>query len=202
MTQTRAKRPQNKPAGQARKQPRAATIKTAKAPADAPVAVDNERFEVLWHRFEDEAGLTAERLDEERQRLQAEFDALQAKVEEKRAALAAVEGRVEAARQQMRTLLGARLSDDAILSAMRVEYKVRRSGGAKPKKAKEPLPAAGDEDKQFVLDHLDSEGLSVAELKKLTDRDSRFLRAALESLVQDGKVTKSGERASAKYHLT
>lgn len=202
MTQARAKKSQKGPAAKARKQPRAAAIKTAKAPAGATPSVDEERFEVLWHSFQEEAGLTEERLDQERQKLHEEIAALQAKIDEKNAALAAVEGRVDAAKQQMRMLIGAHLSDDAILSAMRVEYKVKRSGGAKAKKAKEPVPPPADEDKKYVLDHLDAEGLSIAELKKITEKDGRFLRAILEDLVREGKVVKSGERATAKYHLS
>jgi hypothetical protein len=203
MTQARAKKPQQKPAAKKSKQPRAAAIKTTRAAAvEAAPEIDGERFDVLWHRFEDEAGLTSERLDQERQKLQDDIAALQAKIDEKNQALAAAEGRVDAAKQQMRLLIGARLSDEAILTAMRVEYKVRRVGGAKAKKDKEPLPPAADDDKQFVLDHLDAEGLSIAELKKLTDKDARFLKAALDSLVKEEKVVKSGERASAKFHLS
>ena len=198
MTQPRAKK--QKGATRTQKQPRAAAIKTAKAPPGTMPSVDDERLDVLWHSFQEEAGLTEERLEQERQKLQEEIAALQAKIDEKNGALAAVEGRVDAAKQQMRVLIGAHLSDDAILSAMRVEYKVKRSSGTK--KAKEPLAPAGDEDKQFVLDHLDAEGLSVAELKKITEKDARFLRSVLEQLVQDGKVIKDGERASAKYHLS
>lgn len=183
------------------KQPRAAAIKTKKEPikvSGEPV-IDESRFADLWARFEDEAGLTRERLGEERQKLLDELAALQAKINEKQAALDDLDGREEAAKQQMRMLLGARLSEDAILSAMRVEYKVRKPV-AKTKKS-EPVPAAGDDDKTFVLDHLDTEGLSVADLKKITDKDARFLRAVLESLVEDGRVSKTGDRASAKYHL-
>jgi hypothetical protein len=96
-------------------------------------------------------------------------------------------------------LLSARLSDDAILSAMRVEYKVKR---AVPKAKKEPdVAPTADTDKQFVLDQLDAEGLSVPDLRKLTGKDARYLRATLESLVADGKVAKTGDRATAKYHL-
>lgn len=192
MTQPRAKKSQSKPT----------TIKTTKTPVkgNAPLQVDAERFEVLWHQFEDEAGFTTGRLDEERQKLQQEILALESKIEEKKSALATVESRVDAAKQQMRLLLGARLSDDAILTAMRVEYKVRRLA-PKAKKNTESAAPAADGDKQFVLDQLDAEGLSIAELKKLTDKDPRFLRAVLDALVSEGKVVKSGERASAKFHL-
>jgi|GEM_PF-612626 hypothetical protein len=190
MTQARAKKPQSKSA---------AAIRTTKSPAQTPVPVDGERFEVLWLQFEDEAGFTAGRLDDERTKLQEEIVALEAKIAEKKAALEAVESRVDAAKQQMRMLLSARLSDDAILSAMRVEYKVKR---AVPKAKKEPEVApAADTDKQFVLDQLDAEGLSVPDLRKLTGKDARYLRATLESLVADGKVAKTGDRATAKYHL-
>ncbi len=192
MTQARAKKSQNKPA----------TIKTTKSPvrSNAPVQVDGERFEVLWHQFEDEAGFSSGRLDEERQKLQDEILALESKIEERKSALATVESRVDAAKQQMRLLLGARLSDEAILTAMRVEYKVRRVA-PKAKKSPDAVTPAADSDKQFVLDRLDAEGLSIGELKKLTDKDPRFLRTVLDSLVGEGKVVKSGERASAKYHL-
>jgi len=200
MTQARAKKPQPKSA--AKKQPRAAAIKKTRAADEVAPEVDGERFEVLWHRFEDEAGLTSDRLDLERQKLHEEIAALQAKIDEKNEALAAAEGRVDAAKQQMRLLIGARLSDESILTAMGVEYKVRRVGGAKVKKEKEPVPPAADDEKQFVLDNLDAEGLSVAELKKLTGKDARFLKVALDSLVAEGKVVKSGERASAKFHLS
>jgi hypothetical protein len=163
------------------------------------VPVDGERFEVLWLQFEDEAGFTAGRLDDERTKLQEEIVALEAKIAEKKASLEAVESRVDAAKQQMRMLLSARLSDDAILSAMRVEYKVKR---AVPKAKKEPdVAPTADTDKQFVLDQLDAEGLSVPDLRKLTGKDARYLRATLESLVADGKVAKTGDRATAKYHL-
>jgi hypothetical protein len=193
MTQPRAKKSQNKPA----------TIKTTKSPvkSNAPVPVDGERFEVLWHQFEDEAGFSTGRLDEERQKLQEEILALESKIAERKSALATVESRVDAAKQQMRLLLGARLSDEAILTAMRVEYKVRRVAPKPNKKSPDAVAPAADTDKQFVLDRLDAEGLSIAELKKLTDKDPRFLRAVLDSLVGEGKVVKSGERASAKYHL-
>jgi len=162
--------------------------------------VDGERFESLWLQFENEAGFSDGQLDDERVVLQEAIAALEARIAEKQEELAAVINRAESAKNQLRALLSARLSDDAILSAMRVEYKVRRTVVAKPRKDGDPS-SPSDVDKQFVLDQLDAEGLTVPELRKLTGRDLRFLRATLDSLVAEGRVIKDGEKAGAKFHI-
>jgi hypothetical protein len=38
-------------------------------------------------------------------------------------------------------------------------------------------------------------------LRKLTGKDARTLRITLEALVAEGKISKTGDRANAKYHL-
>ena len=164
-------------------------------------SVEGARFEVLWLQFEQDAGLTSEHVNEERDRLLGELEQLEAKVAEKKLALEQVQQRVEAAKEQMRLLLDARLSDEAILTAMRIEHKVRRATPKAAKAGKSSAHEVSEEDKQEVLDHLDAEGLTLADLKTMTNKDGRYLRAVLEGLVADGKATKSGEKAAAKYHL-
>jgi len=174
-------------------------IPTTRSDDADSIPVDGDRFEILWLQIEDEAGFSAGQISGERDKLHEDIAILETRIAEKKEELAAIERRVQAAQNQLRALLTARLSDDAILSAMRVEYRVKRSVGRPRKEFDAPSPA--DEDKQFVLDHLDSDGLTVPELKKLTKKDLRFLRTTLESLVDEGKVIKIGENAGAKFHL-
>lgn len=168
--------------------------------APSLTSVESARFEVLWLQFEQEAGLTSQRMQQDREKLLDDIAKLEEKIGEKQQQLAQLDGRVEGAKGQMRMLFEARLSDEAILTAMRVQYKVKKTStrAAKPMTEAQPVD---DEDMQFVLEHLDAEGLSVADLKQITNKESRYLRTILEDLVKQGKVEKSGERASARYHL-
>lgn len=199
MKQASAKRPTKRQPAQTAKAARPAEKAPAKQPAPKP-AVDTDRYKDLWARFEEEAGFTGERLAQERQKILDDIASLEVRVQEKRDLLSAIDGRVEAARDQMRALLGAHLSDDAILSAMRVEYKVKRVGAAKGGKATSDEPLA-TEDKQFVFDNLDAEGLSVNDLKRVTGKSARFLQSALHALLEEGRITKTGERGAARFHL-
>lgn len=175
-------------------------VPLAKDTASTLTSVESARFEVLWLQFEQEAGLTSQRLQQDRDKLLDDIAQLEEKIGEKQQQLAQLDGRVEAAKGQMRMLFEARLSDEAILTAMRVQYKVKRTSAraVKPKSEAQPVD---DKDTLFVLEHLDAEGLSVADLKQITNKESRYLRTILEDLVKQGKVEKSGDRASARYHL-
>ncbi len=174
-------------------------LRTTKSSDPDQIPVDGERFEILWLQFEDEAGFSTGRLDDERAKLQQEIAVLEAKIAEKKSCLQMVENQVDADKHQLKVLLSAKLSADAILTAMRVEYKNKRSA-PKPKKD-DVADSPADEDKQFVLDQLDAEGLSISDLRKLTGKDARTLRITLEALVAEGKISKTGDRANAKYHL-
>lgn len=167
------------------------------APQAAP-AVDESMLESLWDQFKDEAGFSEESAEQERQKLREEIAMLEERIAEKRQAIEAIDQRAQAARAQLKALLLAKLSPDAILSAMRVEYKVRRPAAPRPRTS---TPEMGDDDKQLVLDHLDHDGLTVSELRKRTEKDLRFLRTALKSLVEEGRVRAEGEGSSTLYAL-
>lgn len=173
----------------------------APKPAAAPTPpAEDPLFLELWDRFRNEAGFVPEAMEMEKQKVRDEIAVLEAKITEKREALEAIDRRESAARDQLKALFSAKLSPDAILSAMRIEYRVRKATATKT--PKEPSSdSVADDDKELVFSHLDAEGLSIAELKKLTGRDGAFLQSVLKALVQEGKVVKSGERASARYHL-
>ncbi|MCU0693270.1 MAG: hypothetical protein MUF54_17905 [Polyangiaceae bacterium] len=172
--------------------------KSAPKPAPKP---DDDALEELWKRFEEEAGLTADYIETEKQKLRDDIQALEERLADRKTALADLENRSEDARQKMKALLSARLSEEAILTAMRVEYKIKRPPPARPKRTDALEPPPADDEKQMVLDHLDAEGLSIAEIKKLTDKDSASLGRTLKSLIEDGKVVRSGDGRAAKFHL-
>jgi hypothetical protein len=181
-----------------------ATKTTPKTKAPKPVAppppVEDPLFLELWERFRNEAGFVPEAMELEKQKVRDEIAALEARIAEKRANLDAIDHKETAARDQLKALISARLSPDAILSAMRIEYRVRKAAAPKPPKADASGSIASD-DKELVFSNLDAEGLSIADLKKLTGKDGSFLQSVLKALLAEGRIVKSGERGAARYHL-
>ncbi len=172
----------------------------APKPAAPPPPPEDSLFEDLWERFRNEAGFVPEAMEAEKQKVRDEIATLEARIAEKQALLDAIDRREASARDQLKALIAARLSPDAILSAMRIEYRVRKA--ATPKQSRpEPSDAVSSDDKELVLSHLDAEGLSLADLKKLTGKDGPFLQTVLKALLQESRVVKSGERGQARYHL-
>ena len=161
----------------------------------------DEAFETLWTRFEEEGGFRGGEFDAERTALRAEIAGLEATLAQRREALGLLDQREETARQQLRSLLGAGLGDDAILSAMKVQYgkppRTRRAKGP----AQPATTTLGDEDKAFVLGNLDKKGRTLGELSKSTQRESSYLSAVLKLLLAEGRVTKTGTRRASRYHL-
>ncbi len=172
----------------------------APKPAAPPPPAEDPLFVELWDRFRNEAGFVPEAMELEKQKVRDEITALEARIAEKRAGLDAIDHRETAARDQLKALISARLSPDAILSAMRIEYRVRKAAAPKGSKHDAAEVIASD-DKEMVFSHLDAEGLSIADLKKLTGKDGSFLLSVLKALLAEGRIVKSGERASARYHL-
>jgi hypothetical protein len=173
-----------------------------KKEAVAPMVptVDDEQYQTLWSQFEQEAGFGAEAREQETAKLKEEIAMLEARIEEKKQAIAAIEQRETSAKEQMRALIRAKLGPEAILSAMKIEYKVKRAPAPRVPK---PSTSEGtsEEDKELVLNHLDAEGLTMRELSKRTEKDSTFLQNVLKVLVDEGKVQKTGERTGARYAL-
>jgi len=173
----------------------------APAPSPAPAPADDPVFVELWDRFRNEAGFVPEAVEGEKQKIRDEIASLEARIVEKRSMLDAIDCRESAARDQLKALIAARLSPDAILSAMRIEYRVRKAPSVKATKPDAGAETIAAEDKDLVFSHLDAEGLSLADLKKLTGKDGSFLQTVLKALLADNRIVKSGERAAARYHL-
>lgn len=166
------------------------------APAEDPL------FTELWERFRNEAGFVPEAMEQEKQRVRDDIAALEARVADKREALEAIDRRENAARDQLIALFAAKLSTEAILTAMRVEYKVKKVSAPRAlKTADSASDAVVSDDKDLVLSHLDAEGLSLKELKDITGRDGQFLQAVLKTLVEEDKVSKTGDGKAARFHL-
>lgn len=162
--------------------------------------VIDERFESLWAQVASEGALSPEAIERERVVLAEDIAALEATIAAKKESLAAIDNRVEVARAKVHALLTTGLSQEAILSAMRVEYRIARP--APTKAASTPkLAEVSDEDKALVLSHLDREGMTIADIKKLTEKDSAVLSAALKSLAAEGKIVRTGEGRGSKYAL-
>ena len=138
----------------------------------------------------------------ERLQLEEEIQRLEELLAEKKKAVAALETRREEARKQLAAMLIAGLSDEAILSAMRTQYRARRSAGHRSSSSQEKSSGAvSDEARQQVLDHLDTEGLTAGEIRKLVGPVSPTVTTVLKALVEDGAVLKEGTGKTARYKL-
>lgn len=163
--------------------------------------VIDERFESLWAQVASEGALSPEATERERLTLAEDIAALEATIAQKKEALDAIDNRQEIAKQKVRALLSTGLGQEAILSAMRVEYRIARPTPVKSPSAPKALAEVSDEDKNLVLSHLDREGMTIADIKKLTNKDAAVLSAALKSLAAEGKIERTGEGRGSKYAL-
>ena len=160
------------------------------------------RANEIWDSLRVGTGFSDEVIAAEKERIQTKITELEQQIDEKKQLLKEVDKRRDSARKQLDAMLIAGLSDDAILSAMRVQYKVKRSAGGRGKSASRGGAAAvTDEVRQQVLDHLDSEGLTAAEIRKQVGPVSPTVSTVLKALVADGAVIKEGEGKTARYKL-
>ncbi len=169
---------------------------------EAPKEAVDEQFETLWQSFVADGSFSPEMIEKERQALRDEITALEEAITQKRERLAGIDQRTEAARNQMKVLMSAGLNHDAIISAMRVQYKHARSQASKASASSTKEIDVSAEDRELVLNNLDREGLSLSELRDRTEKESTYLSLVLKALVNDGKVEKVGAGRGSKYKLT
>lgn len=100
--------------------------------------------------------------------------------------------------EQMIVLFGATANEKTILDNLCV-----RTNTAAPKKKRNiTKPKVDDDVVQKVADVLDGEGMNFGEIKKALDgMDSALIRKALDKLLGDKAIDKSGERKATKYFL-
>ena len=163
--------------------------------------VIDEQLESLWAQVASEGALSAEAIERERVYLAEEILAMEATLEQKKETLASIDNRRDIAKQKVKALLATGLGHEAILSAMRVEYRIARAAPAKAASTPKALAEVSEDDKNTVLSHLDREGMTIADIKKLTNKDSAVLSAALKALAAEGKIERTGEGRGSKYAL-
>jgi hypothetical protein len=199
----KAKAPQPQPAKQ---QPKAAApaAKPAapapkpKAPAPAappPKPAASDPFEALWQRFCVEANFSPETLEAEASVVREDIAKLEERLAERRADLEVITRRETNARDKMAALLKIGFSPDAVVSAMKVEFKGRKAV------RKEKELEANDDEKAAVLDVLDREGQPLAEVAKHSGIDPKELLRVLTVLITAGKVKSQGERKGKVFML-
>jgi len=162
------------------------TPKTPSGPQDA--------FDFLWERFTVEANFNTEILEAEAEVVREEITRLEARIAEKKEELEAILRRDKTARDMLTMMLTAGFSHDAIISAMKVEFRAK-----KPVKLKEP--EVNDDEKQVVLDVLDREGQPLQEVVKTSGREAKDVQRILGALVAEGKVVTQGEKRARIYML-
>lgn len=184
----KAKTPHHQPTKPQAKAPAAAmpmtTAPTPDEPAETPAS------DQLWERFCAEANFSPEAHEIEAGVIREEIAKLQERITEKQVELEGIMHREESARDKMTALFNAGFSAEAVLSAMKVEFRAKKAPG----RIKEKEVGAGDDEKAAVLDVLDREGQPVTEIAKHLERDPKDVYRVLTALVADGKVNTQGER--------
>lgn len=178
------------PKAQPKAQPGNPVPSTPKTPS-AP----QEAFDALWERFTVEANFSTEILEAEADVIREEITRLEERIAEKRVELEAILRRDKTARDMLTTMLTAGFSYDAIISAMKVEFRAKKPA----KKDKEP--EVNDDEKQVVLDVLDREGQPLQEVVKTSGREPKDVQRILGALVAEGKVVTQGEKRARVYML-
>ncbi len=161
-----------------------------------------DAMDALWERYVAEGNFSPDIIEIEKQDLRDEIGLLEATIVQKRDMLARIDGRVDTAKDQMKAMVSAGLSADAVLLGLRVQYKTGRTQspkafGSTTKKKIEISEA----DQTLVLNNLDREGLSLVDLRERTEKDTGFLHNVLKALVADGKVENVGEGRATLYRL-
>ncbi|MBI5533536.1 MAG: hypothetical protein HY898_12530 [Deltaproteobacteria bacterium] len=194
----KAKAPQTQPAKTHAKAPAApARPKPAPAPKAPPAPAEDPVFGPLWERFCAEANFNPETLELEASVIREEIAKLQERVAEKQSELDAITHREKTARDKMTALLKVGFSPEAVLSAMKVEFRGKKAAA----RVKEKEVEVGDDEKAAVLDVLDREGQPLSEVVKHTGRDPKDIQRVLTALVADGKVNTQGERKAKLFML-
>jgi predicted Rossmann fold nucleotide-binding protein DprA/Smf involved in DNA uptake len=168
-----------------------------KAAAAQPATEKDPAFDALWGRFCVEANFNPETLEAEAAVVREELARLEERLAEKNEELDTITRREGTARDKMAALLKVGFGSEAVLSAMKVEFKARKA----PLRAKEKELDVGDEEKTAVLDVLDREGQPIAEVARHTGRDPKELQRILNALAAEGKVVTQGERKGKLYIL-
>jgi hypothetical protein len=182
----------------------AAAAPRAKAPAPQPAPapkapaahVNDPGFEPLWERFCLEANFNPESLESEASVVRQDIAKLEERLAEKRDELDLITRREKTARDKMSALLKVGFGPEAVLSAMKIEFKAKKATLRKEKE-----PEATEQEKAAVLDVLDREGQPLSELVKHTGGDAKELARVLQSLVAEGKVLTQGERKAKIFML-
>lgn len=180
----------------------AAPAPKAKAPAHEPKPAPpapkppQDPFEALWDRFCTEANFNPDSLEAEASIVREDIAKIEQRLAERREDLDAITRRQKTARDKMAALLKIGFGPEAVLSAMKVEFKARKGGVRKDKE-----PEATDDEKAAVLDVLDREGQPLSEIAKSTGRDPKELQRVLGALIAAGKVNALGERKARVYML-
>lgn len=151
----------------------------------------------LWDRFCAEASFSAESLESEASVIRDEIAGLQARIAERQAELDEITHRETTARDKMTALLKVGFSAEAIISAMKVEFRAKKG----PARVKEKEVEVGDDEKITVLDVLDREGQPLAEVARHVGRDAKEVQRVLLALVAEGRVSTQGERRSKLFML-
>jgi len=181
------------PKPQPKAQPEPQPASPQPAPASAPA--QDSGFDALWERFTVEANFSQDILDAEAEVIREEIARLEARIEDKRKELEAIVRREKTARDMLTMMLTAGFSHDAILSAMKVEFRAKKAA------RKDKEPEVNDDDKQSVLDVLDREGQPLQEIVKTSGREAKDVQRVLLALVSEGKVVTQGEKRARIYML-
>lgn len=100
---------------------------------------------------------------------------------------------------QMVVLMGATANEKTIMDALCVRT---NTSAPKKKRATKPRVEADPKVMLQVADVLDGEGLTFGEIKKqLNDLDPKGIRKALDKLLDDDTIGKTGEKRSTRYML-
>lgn len=184
-----------KPQPKAQPEPQPASPQPAPATATATATAQDPGFDTLWERFTVEANFSQDILDAEAEVIREEIARLEARIEDKRKELDAIVRREKTARDMLTMMLTAGFSHDAILSAMKVEFRAKKAA------RKDKEPEVNDDDKQSVLDVLDREGQPLQEIVKTSGREAKDVQRVLLALVSEGKVVTQGEKRARIYML-
>lgn len=173
--------------------PQDASVPPADSPPQAdspPPAPETPEVEPLWDRFCAEASFNPETLEVEASAIREEIAGLEERIAEKQSELEEITHREQTARDKMTALLKVGFSADAILSAMKVEFRAKKPVS----RVKEKEVEVGEDEKVAVLDVLDREGQPLAEVARHVGRDAKEVQRVLVALVTEGRVNTQGER--------
>ena len=168
-----------------------------KAVPQPPESEGDQAFDALWGRFCIEANFNPESLEAEAAVVRDEIANLEERLAEKTSELELITRRESTARDKMATLLKVGFSHEAVLSAMKIEFKAKKAA-VRPK---EKELEVADEEKTAVLDVLDREGQPITEIARHTGREGKDLQRILNALAAEGKVITQGERKSKLFML-